>query len=193
MAIILKQQSPSGVADLSSKSVAAGFGAGPGLQVGALLRCLANTKPGGRFLELDSGCGLATAWILDGMDADSLLVAVENSSQALGLARESLGQDQRLRLENRQPRLVLDEQLEQSIDFLFAGGDEGKFARLHTALGALKPGGFYIANGLIPSEAWDEKKEKQVSNFVEQMEARPDLTLCNLELVGGLLIATKKQ
>lgn len=40
----------------------------------SLLRTLAAAKPGGQFLELGTGTGLSTAWILDGMDADSTLI-----------------------------------------------------------------------------------------------------------------------
>jgi predicted O-methyltransferase YrrM len=39
----------------------------------SLLRVLAASKPAGNFLELGSGTGLSTAWILDGMDADARL------------------------------------------------------------------------------------------------------------------------
>jgi len=35
------------------------------VMVGALLRLLAAAKPGGRMLELGTGTGLATAWVLD--------------------------------------------------------------------------------------------------------------------------------
>ena len=36
---------------------------------GNLLRTLAASKPASAFLELGTGCGLGTSWILDGMDA----------------------------------------------------------------------------------------------------------------------------
>jgi predicted O-methyltransferase YrrM len=45
--------------------------------VGALLRALAASKPGGRLLELGTGTGIATAWLLDGMDADATLISVD--------------------------------------------------------------------------------------------------------------------
>jgi predicted O-methyltransferase YrrM len=48
--------------------------------LGALLRVLVASKPGGRFLELGTGTGLSTNWILDGMDADSMLVSLDNEA-----------------------------------------------------------------------------------------------------------------
>jgi predicted O-methyltransferase YrrM len=49
--------------------------------VGALLRSLAASKPGGRFLELGTGTGVATAWLLDGMDDRATLVSVDNDAR----------------------------------------------------------------------------------------------------------------
>lgn len=46
----------------------------------SLLRTLAGAKPGGNFLELGTGTGLSTAWILDGMDKDAKLVTIDNAS-----------------------------------------------------------------------------------------------------------------
>ena len=40
-------------------------------KTGALLAVLAASKPRGRFLELGTGTGLGTAWLLSGMDADA--------------------------------------------------------------------------------------------------------------------------
>jgi predicted O-methyltransferase YrrM len=37
--------------------------------VGALLRVMAAMKPGGRLLEIGTGTGVGTCWLLDGMDA----------------------------------------------------------------------------------------------------------------------------
>jgi len=49
--------------------------------VGAMLRTLAASKPGGRFLELGTGTGIATAWLLAGMDGRSTLISVDNDKE----------------------------------------------------------------------------------------------------------------
>jgi len=43
-----------------------------------MLRTLAASKPGGRFLELGTGTGIATAWLLEGMDERSTLISIDN-------------------------------------------------------------------------------------------------------------------
>ena len=49
------------------------------LYTGSLLKTLAASKPSGRFLELGAGTGLATAWIVSGMDEKSSLIAIETT------------------------------------------------------------------------------------------------------------------
>ena len=53
-------------------------------QTGSLLRTLAASKPSGRFLELGTGTGVGTAWLLAGMDAGSRLDSVESDPHVLG-------------------------------------------------------------------------------------------------------------
>ena len=64
----------------------------------SLLRTLAAAKPGGKFLELGTGTGLSTAWILDGMDAHATLVSFDYEATLLAIARTYLGDDERLSL-----------------------------------------------------------------------------------------------
>src|SRR3989442_12791719 len=62
-------------------------------QTGSLLRTLAASKPSGRFLELGTGTGVGTAWLLAGMDERSRLDSVENDARGLGGARRHLGDE----------------------------------------------------------------------------------------------------
>src|SRR5262245_62548796 len=66
------------------------------LFTGCLLRTLAATKPGGDFLELGTGTGVGTAWLLDGMDQRSRLVSVENDAAVLAIAKKFLSDDRRV-------------------------------------------------------------------------------------------------
>src|SRR5438128_6509813 len=65
-------------------------------QTGALLRVLAASKPGGRFLELGTGTGVGTAWLLAGMDVNARLDSVDNDANVLAVARRYLGEDSRV-------------------------------------------------------------------------------------------------
>src|SRR2546423_4249784 len=82
--------------------------------VGAMLRTLATSKPGGRFLELGTGTGIATAWLLSGMDRDSTLVSVDIDPAVQQVARDSLAADPRLTLVTSDGVTYLQEQNPES-------------------------------------------------------------------------------
>src|SRR5689334_8083120 len=75
---------------------ALGFGMASEVKTGALLRALAASKPAGRMLELGTGTGVGTAWLLAGMDAASRLDSVDNDPAAQGIAKRHLGHDPRV-------------------------------------------------------------------------------------------------
>ena len=81
---------------LVERTAQVGFGMPSDAASGALLRMLAASKPGGRLLELGTGTGLATAWLLDGMDTGARLVSVDNDATVQGEARAVLGEDSRV-------------------------------------------------------------------------------------------------
>jgi hypothetical protein len=71
---------PSVLKDIEEATRAIGFTMGSDLLTGSLLRTLAASKPSGIFLNLGTGTGLSAAWILDGMDAQSILMTKEELS-----------------------------------------------------------------------------------------------------------------
>ncbi len=89
---------PPAVDAIYSESRARNFAMGSEPLTGVLLRTLAAAKPGARLIELGTGTGAATAWILDGMDTTSSLVTVETDSELLAVTKTHLAADVRLTL-----------------------------------------------------------------------------------------------
>ena len=75
---------------------AAGFAMASEPKTGSLLRSLAASKPKGNFLELGTGTGIGTAWLLAGMDPDSRLVTVDIDPDVVQIAQRHLGHDPRV-------------------------------------------------------------------------------------------------
>src|SRR5437773_1338810 len=113
-------------------------------QTGSLLRTLAASKPGGRFLELGTGTGIGTAWLLDGMDSCSELDSVDNDSRALDIARRHLGGDRRVRFHLGDGAAFLAGLAPVQFDLVFADTWPGKFTDLDLALSRVQPGGIYL-------------------------------------------------
>src|SRR5262245_53279195 len=71
------RRQPSSIPGIVADNAAIAFTMMSEPKVGALLAALAASKPGGRVLELGTGTGHGTAWLLSGMDAASTLDTVD--------------------------------------------------------------------------------------------------------------------
>jgi predicted O-methyltransferase YrrM len=159
--------------------------------VGALLRTLAASKPGGRFLELGTGTGIATAWLLSGMDPTSTLVSVDVDATAQQIAREALGHDRRLSLVTSGGVEYLVGQPSASFDLVFADAMPGKYENLDEALAVVKPGGFYVIDDLLPQPNWPEGHAAKVPVLMERLARNRDFKILPLKWSSGVVVAVK--
>jgi predicted O-methyltransferase YrrM len=88
---------PIALARINVESEQLGFRTASERRTGALLQVLAASKPRGRLLELGTGTGVGTAWLLSGMDSTSTLDTVDNDLAVVAVARKNLGGDARVR------------------------------------------------------------------------------------------------
>ena len=64
----INQPFPLAFLDIKNATKASNFTMSSEVLTCSLLRTIARSKPAGKFLELGTGTGLSTSWILDGMD-----------------------------------------------------------------------------------------------------------------------------
>lgn len=157
----------------------------------SLLKTLAATKPSGKFLELGTGTGLSTAWILDGMDTNSSLISIDNDSSLLDIAHKHLGNDTRLGLKCIDGEVWVNENLGQKFDYIFADTWHGKYLMLDEVLEMLNIGGLYIIDDMLPQENWPEGHAEKALNLEKHLEKRADLKLAKLHWATGIIIAAK--
>src|SRR3954471_1515104 len=89
-------QLPPTLRALTERTEALAFPMASEPKTGALLRTLAASKPNAKLLELGTGTGIATAWLLDGMDAGSTLTTVDTDPDVQQVACDILGPDPRV-------------------------------------------------------------------------------------------------
>ncbi len=183
---------PKGFAEIAAASQAIDFSMPSDLQTGALLQLLAGSKPKGKLLEIGTGTGLATAWLLAGMDADSVLVSIDNDARYQAIARQVLGSDTQLQLICTDAGQWLEENESMKFDLIFADAWPGKYANLDAALNALATGGFYVIDDMRAQPNWPAGHGDNVDKLVAELETRTDLNLIKMAWSTGILIATKK-
>ena len=79
---------------IEKATAALSFNMNSDLYTGSLLKTLVASKKSGRILELGTGGGLATSWIIEGMDEQTKLITVENNSVLLGHCKTTVDRSQ---------------------------------------------------------------------------------------------------
>jgi predicted O-methyltransferase YrrM len=156
-------------------------------KVGSLLAALAASKPGGRFLELGTGTGHGTAWLLAGMDAASTLDTVDSDAAVVAVARRHLGSDSRVTFHVMDGTDFLGRS-SQSFDFIYADAWPGKFSQLDEALALLRPGGVYVIDDLLPQPNWPDGHAAKVPALIRNLEQRERFATVRLAWASGLML-----
>ena len=173
-------------------TLALGFDKSSEALTGALLRTLAASKPGGKLLEIGTGTGIGSCWLLDGMDAHSQLITVERDEQVNTIAQRHLGGDARVQFVTADAGEWLKTLAPQQFDLIFADTFPGKFFQLEDALNALKIGGLYVIDDLLPQPTWLDNHQPAVEQLIQILDQRSDLVVTKLHWASGIMICTKR-
>ena len=188
----INQQQPIAYDSIKKATEALGFLQMSEISTCSLLKTLAATKPSGEFLELGTGTGLATAWILDGMDEDSTLISLDNDETLLNVAKENLGIDRRLTLICTDGNEWLKRNSKMRFSFIFADTWPGKYMMLEETLAMLAPGGIYIIDDMLPQSNWPEGHAEKVAKLLSTLDAQNDLAITKMHWASGIVLAVKK-
>ncbi|MCH5717553.1 O-methyltransferase [Niabella hibiscisoli] len=162
------------------------------LQTGALLRTLVASKPGGKMLELGTGSGLSTSWILQGMDHNAHLTTIENNAQLHEVATKHLS-DRRAAFVLTDGYQWLKDYKGEKFDFIFADAMPGKYDLFEEAFSLLNHGGIYFIDDMLPQPNWPEGHAERVENFIAMLDQRTDVMLTKLNWSTGIIIVTKNE
>jgi len=168
-----------------------GFSMASEPQTGSLLRTLAASKPTGRFLELGTGTGVATAWLLAGMDQASRLDTVDNDGAVVAIARKHLGADPRVTFHLDDGAPFIERQLPACYDFVFADAWPGKFSHREQALALVRVGGLYLIDDLLPQPNWPERHAGSVAALIEHLVTHDRFVATKLAWASGLMILVR--
>lgn len=175
-----------------SDTEALGFNMTSEPKVGALLAVLAASKPAGRLLELGTGTGHGTAWLLSGMDAASTLDTVDTDPQVVAVAERHLGADRRVTFHVMDGAAFLEREAGREFDLIYADAWPGKFSHLDEALQLLRPGGFYVIDDLLPQASWPEGHAPKVPALVADLERRGEFHTVRADWASGVMLVVRK-
>jgi len=161
-------------------------------RVGSFLATLAASKPGGRFLELGTGTGHGTAWLLAGMDAASTLDTVDSDEQVVAIARRHLGADGRVQFHVMDGAAFLRSARPRQFDLIYADAWPGKFSHLDEALALLSAGGMYVIDDLLPQANWPDGHAARVPPLIDDIERRHEFATVRLAWASGVMLVVRR-
>jgi len=176
---------------IHADTVAIGFEQKSDAQTGSLLASLCASKPGGAFMELGTGTGLSTAWMLHGMCRESSLVTIDDQEDLVAVAKRYLCGDSRVEWRVGDGAELIRATPPSSIDFIFADTWPGKYFHLEQTLGLLKPGGIYLIDDMLPQENWPDGHAGKAEALGDDLMARQDLIATKVSWATGLMLCVK--
>ncbi|MGY3802580.1 O-methyltransferase [Pigmentibacter ruber] len=177
---------------INNKTKELGFDMASRPETGALLRVLAASKPSSNILEIGTGTGYGTAWLLEGMDENSKLISIEANINVQNVAKEILKNDKRLQLLNENGTDYLKKQKPHTFDIIFADAFPGKYELLNETLNLLKPGGIYIVDDMLPQPDWPEDHFPLAKSVIESLKNLTNVTSVGLHWSSGLILMVPK-
>jgi predicted O-methyltransferase YrrM len=185
-------QTPAAFDAIVSETNALGFNMISEPKVGALLAVLAASKPGGRLLELGTGTGHGTAWLLLGMDSKSSLDSIDTEANVVAVAQRHLGSDGRVTFHIADGVEFIQRAPKGQFDLIYADAWPGKFSHLQEALALLRPGGIYLIDDLLPQTNWPEGHAPKVPVLIEDLERRSEFASVKLAWASGVMVVVRK-
>jgi predicted O-methyltransferase YrrM len=186
------RRQPDAIRGIVSDTAAMSFNMMSETRVGSLLATLAASKPAGRLLELGTGTGHGTAWLLAGMDAASILDTVDTDASVVAVAQRHLRADNRVRFHVMDGAAFLRDATPGRFDLIYADAWPGKFSHLDEALALLRPGGMYVIDDLLPQANWPEDHGPKVAALIRDIERRDEFTAVRLAWASGLMLVVRR-
>jgi len=168
-----------------------GFDMAAHAEVGALLRSLVASKPGGRFLELGTGIGASLCWMVAGMDTKSTLISIDNDPQLCDVV-EGYYQSEQVQIRCMDGAAWIEEYQGPPFDLIFADAWPGKYSHLSYTLDLLKVGGMYVIDDMSPQPNWPEGHQQKAEALLTHLKDKPELQIAPLNWSTGVVIATKR-
>jgi predicted O-methyltransferase YrrM len=164
-------------------------------EVGRLLAVLAAQLPGeARVLELGTGVGVGTAWIVSGLlpRTDVMVLTVESDPRTAALAaRGDWPAFTELRRGDALDVLDVVARDGGTFDLIFADAPEGKWHGLDRTIAALAPHGLLIVDDMTPRPGWTDGHRAAQERVRRTLLAAPELTSVELAHGSGVILSAR--
>ena len=179
------------VAAATARARQAGFPMSSDPTVGQLLAVLAAHLPeDAQVLELGTGTGVGTAWMVSGLlpRTDVTVTSVEKDPANAALAAAG-DWPSFVRLRCGDALEVLAEG--GAFDLIFADAPGGKWDGLDRTIAALRPHGLLIVDDMTPLPNWTDTHAAAQDKVRQTLMSAPELTSMELTVGSGVILSAR--
>jgi predicted O-methyltransferase YrrM len=183
---------PLAVADAKRRASELRFGMSCEDDVGRLLTVLAAAVPsGGRLLEIGTGVGVGTAWIVAGLDerTDVEVLSVEIDPRLSNATRDWPWPDY---VQIVTADVMAELETIGTFDLVFADASPVKYSNIDSLLKTLRPGGILVMDDLGPPN-FSERQRADKDALCRSLMNHHELHVVDIEWSTGLIVATKSR
>lgn len=176
----------------AERAADAGFTMSCDPDTGRLLAVLAAAvPPGGRVLELGTGTGVGTAWIVHGLqgraDVEVRTVEIDPATAELAAASDWPGWVQ----------LIVGDAVDitrcsGSFDLIFADAQGGKWEGLDSTVAALRPRAHLLVDDMTPAVFIDGGRARKTAEVRSRLLGHPDLVSVEIAWSTGLILSSRR-
>ena len=178
-------------ASIIKESLQLGFDMICDVDVANLCTTLVASKQSSKLLELGTGTGLSTAYILAGAGSDAQLDSVDINQAFTAIAQKYLRADKRVVFHTQDAGAFLERAGAGEYDFIFADAWPGKYSHLQYSLNVLKKGGIYLVDDMLPQSNWPDGHQKRVDAFLAFFRRLNGYAMNYMNWASGVAVITK--
>lgn len=187
-----KRPLPAAVTAAVARAEAADFSLSCEPDVGRLLAALVAAAPqGGRILEMGTGVGAGTAWIVEGAgrrsDLEVVSIEMDPATQAIAAGASwppwvKLLQGDVL---HHLPRLG-------QFDVIFADAQGGKWEGLEQTIAAVRSRGVLLVDDMAELDWWSDEQRRNQEQVRQTLLNHPELIAVELAAASGIILSAKR-
>ena len=175
---------------IAEATTAQAFSMPSDLKTGSLLKTLVASKGKAHILELGTGSGLATSWMMAGLHPQATMVSIDNNALLQDIAKQNIP-DERIEFIVTDAYEWIRNYTGKKFDFIFADAMPGKYDLLEETLALLNEGGVYVVDDMLPQSNWPAGHAEKASAFTILLGQRKDIVLTKMGWSTGIIVAVK--
>lgn len=189
---LIEANLPAAVAAASRRAKSVGFRQSCEDEVGRLLSTLAAAvAPNGSILEIGTGVGVGTAWIVAGLEGrdDVTLLTVESDERLWEVTRQWPWPSFAHLLRADATELTLP----TKYDLIFVDAAPIKYGHISRAVAALRPGGILVVDDLHAGPRTTDSERSEKDDLRQRLLGSSDLHAVELDWSSGVIMVTKSR